>query len=345
MNFLDTLAGWAKSAWNAILGGPGDIAGAFTKIWNFVNSLGSVVSWVVSAPIRGLAKIIAFDRQVIQDLIDAFQGAQQRAPAWTWLTQIVPVRNALERAIAALRAWAATMFAATWELMWRLYWSSLAYTDQQVSAERAARIRADQAEHAAMLANVKAAIALIQRQASGGWNAGNANRVTLITRLLDDLAVRNPLVKDLVGIAVRILLDIETIDNPVARYLLGKALTEIIDKAGVDAAVGKLARALLGPLAGQPRITDLYGTAKDAAARISALEEWVAGFMSAGGPEVEQAGQEWKTITGLAADAAILGMTALAVNDPAAWARGIADTVGEAGNAAMTGIVDLIRAF
>lgn len=342
MNLFRTLAGWARSAWSALTGLPGDVAAALEKTWHYITNVHNALSWIVGYP--QLRAVLHFLYGI--SALHAAQAAIERAlhdlARWVWITWLRPGFARLNRRISALAAWARLMFARTWLQMHRLYLASLAYTRKLVGIERAARIKADQAEHAAMLRAVAACLATVQREASSGYNAGTRARLSIVAQLLHDLADRTPAVRGLVSLLVKAVFDLETVDNPVLRFGISKLLSELIGHLGVDKATGDLIGRLLGPFTGGGQPTDLHGTEKAVADRLTALEQQWADFMTAGGPEVEQAGREWKDLTGIAADTAILGMAGLAVADPQAWATGVADTIGVAGNDTLDAVIHLI---
>jgi len=197
-------------------------------------------------------------------------------------------------------------------------------------------------EHHKMLAGLKATLAEVQKEAASGYNAGTPDRKSTITRLLDDLAVTSPAVKGLVSDLIGLVIDVDTIDNPLARFIIQKLLAQVINRLGVERVIGDLLQRLIGPLAGQPKATGLYEVTRDVARRLAALEAQQADFMVNGGPEVEQAGRQWKDLASIATDAGLLAFLALAVADPEAWATGITDTAGPVANGAMTGLAGLL---
>ena len=342
VSILKTLLGWASTAWGAIVGIPGDVSKALTQVWQYVTSVHNLLSWVVGNPIAGLfhAYLGALDRlrHAIAEIADAYV----RIPGWIWLWLIRPVRDALNRRIDALTAWTRRQLAILRALVLFLYQLALLYTREQVGIERNQRIAAVRQEHAEMVAAVRAALATVQKEASSGYNSSLQARLGIIGRLVDELGTRNPLVKGLVRDIAGALLDVGEIDNPVVGFLVAKILSEIIDKAGIDQLTGRLAQDLLGPLLGKPRASSLYGVAKDIGERLNTLEGQWAAFMEAGGPEVEQAGREWKETTSVLVDVGLVAFFGLAVSDPAAFAAGVADTIGQVGNGALIAIVDLI---
>lgn len=343
MNIFSTLVGWAKSAWSALTGLPGDVGKAIAGAWHYITSVHNALSWITSNPVLGLAKGILQNLSVFHLAQIALHDALVQLARWVWIYWIHPAVTRLDRRITALAAWTAWQLLLLRALTLRLYALSLAYARQLTAIERAGRVKADKAEHAAMLAAVKAALATVQRQAASGYNAGLHDRLGTIGTLLNDLAGRTPAIRGAVSLLARAVIDLETIDNPIERAAIAKLLQEVIAKAGVDKVTGDLIGRLLGPLEGQPRARGLYDMAKDASDRLTALERQWADFMTEGGPEIEQAGREWKALTGVVTDAGLLAMFGLAVADPQAWATGVADTVGAAGNATLDEIVGLIR--
>ena len=188
-----------------------------------------------------------------------------------------------------------------------------------------------------------AALAEVQTEAATGYADGSTQRVSVITKITDELATRNPVIRGLVSDLVTVLLDLIGTENPLARIAIGLLLKEVIGKLGVDRVAGDLLGTLLGPLIADPRPRNLHDVTRDLARRVSALEGQWARYMEDGGPELDQAGREWKRYTSLATDAALLGFAALAVADPDRWASSVADTLGVAVNDTALGIAHLIR--
>lgn len=342
MDILGTLAKWARAAYSFIFGLPADVAKMADALWRYVTNVHNVFAWMAGGPQLKFALAALANLTGTRLLAEAVRDALARIDGWVWVTEVRPVRDTLSRRITRLAAWTAATFQATWAQMYRLYFASLAYTRLLTGIERAARIRADQAEHAAMLKRVQAAIDQIEHEAAAGYNSGLHARLSLVGTLLNDLADRQPEIRGLVSTLVKAVFDLETVDNPVLRFLVGKLLSEVIGKLGIDKLTGDLISRLLAPLTGQAKAGGLEDVTRDVSDRLNALEAQWGQFMADGGPEVEQAGKEWRDITSLAADAAMLGFLGLAVTEPRAWARGMADTVGVAGNDALGAIVGLI---
>lgn len=343
MNPIGTLIRWGKDALHAILGGASDITGVLRKVWGYVTNVHNVFAWLLGGPELRYILSALYHMSIVHLGVVAIRDTLRAIAGWIWATMVRPVRDALNRRISQLAAWIRAQLIILRALVITLYRASLAYTRQQVGIERSARIKAIQAEHAAMLKAVAACLATVQRQAAGGYNSVNRERLNLIARLLNDVADRQPEVKGLVTLLVKSVVDLETVDNPVLRFGISKLLTEIVGRLGVDRVTGDLIGRLLGPWTAGGRPGNLSAVERDVALRLNALEDQWAEFMAAGGPEVEQAGREWRDISGLVTDAAILGMFTLGVTDPAVFARGVADTIGIAGNDALDAIVRVIR--
>lgn len=343
MGIIKTVLGWAGSAWAALFGAGTNPVDALTKLWHYVTSVHDVLAWLAGIPILRFIRAVLLDLLTLGQALTAIRDALRRLPNWIWAHEVNPVKVALTNRIIALTAWAVLQFYFTHQLIEQRYQQALAYARALVAAERAQRIRADQAEAAARVLGDKVTLATVQQEAASAYNAGLHERLGLIGSIVDDIAGHTPLVKDAVIILLRGLVDLENIDDPLLRFLLNKAITEVVNNAAIDRAAGELAQGLLGPLIGQPKPRDLHGVIADVVARLAALETDWAKFMKSGGPEVEQAGEEWKEITGVLVDVGFLGFVALAVTDPVAWAAGVSDSIGVVADGALTGIVDLIN--
>lgn len=342
MGWLKTAVGWAKDTWSAITGAVTNPAEVFGKIWHWLASLHGLVGWLFGIPLLDWLRSALANLAEHSRAWEALEQLLARIPAWVKVHLVLPYVRMLLARIAALQRWTAAQLLALRILMMWLYLAARLYARQLTAAEHKAMVTAVAREHHQMLAGLRATLAEVQKEAASGYNSGTPDRKSVIQKLLQDLAVTNPAVKGLVSDLVGLVIDVETIDNPVIRFLASKLLAQIIDRLGVDKVIGNLLGRLLQPLMGQPRAAGLYDVTKDVAQRLTALEAQWAEFMTDGGPEVEQAGREWKDIASLATDVGLLAFLGLAVADPAAWATGIADTVGPVANGAMTGVADLL---
>lgn len=343
MGFLKTLIGWATGAWNGIQGLGGAITSALNQLWQYITSLHNLLSWLAGNPILvWMHNQLAHDVATIRTLAN-IRDVLRRLPAWIWLHQVWPVYVTLLADIKYLRSWAVLEFTATWALIAKRYQAALDYAWYLYMAEVTARIAAINKEHAAMLLGDKATLATVQKQAASAYAAGVHARLGIAGSLLDDLVTRTPILKDLVNLVINGAIKLADIDDPVLAYVVKKAIDEIVGKAGIDQLAAQAAADLFAPVIGGRPPADLHGVIAAIDGRLTALEKNWAEFMKDGGPQVEQAGEEWKQITGLLVDVGFVAFTGLAVADPTAWATGVSDTIGVAGDDALTAIVNLIN--
>lgn len=328
MGFLNDLKNWATDAFKAIFGGVSDVAGALTKLWHYITSVHNLLAWVQGVPVLSdLVNLVQFVSTEIKAYVSVYR-ALQRIPAWILAHLIMPwVRylQGLINRLAAKEAADVRMLIADIIEALRI---AEAYTDRQVGIERADRIKDVNAARAYALQLVTALHQAVEREASSGYLEDYAKRLGLIGKITDDLAVHNPVIRQLAGVFVRGVLDLAAVDDPVARFALGALLTQVVNRLGVDRVAGDLLGSLLGPLIGRGRPANLHDVMHDIDDRLSALEGNWAEFMADGGPEVEQAGQDWKDLTSPLTDAALLGFFALIVTDPRGAATATSDTIG-----------------
>lgn len=345
MNWLKSVINWANNAFSAAAGALSNPLGAITALWHYISSVHSLVSWLFGNPLLQFALNHAKWLSAWFDGMVAARDALHRLAAWINATWIRPAVVMLSARIAALRAWTALQLRLLTAYVNYEIAVLRAFTVALVAAERAQRIKAVAAEHAAMLAGLKATLATVQRQASTGYNSTRHARVSTITGLAQDLQALEPALDKILPKLLADVIDIENIDDPVLRWLANKALSEVLAHTGADHVSGSLLGVLISQLAGAGPPKTLSDVEKDVGERLNALEQQWADFMKHGGPEVENAGDQWKGLTGVIADVSILAVFGLAVTEPAAWATGVSDTIGVAGNAALDVVVKALRSL
>jgi hypothetical protein len=212
-----------------------------------------------------------------------------------------------------------------------------------VRAERSARILAITRAEAKAKQEVRALHQTIEREAASAYQVQHAQRVSTVVRLLEFAVTRNPALRDIVGVAIKAILDLASIDDPIARLALGFVMRDLIDKLGVDKLIGHLAADLLAPILGQPKPRNLHAVIEDMGARLVAAEGFEATFTADGGAEVEQAGRLWRDLTSPAAAAGLAGFVAAAIVDPTGWANTITDLVGTPANELVTATANLVK--
>jgi hypothetical protein len=214
---------------------------------------------------------------------------------------------------------------------------------KRIRQETRARERAvTRAEHSAKV-EIRAMRHTIEHEAESAYRIERDARMSVIVKLLDFAVLRDPLLKEIVGAITTGILDLLTIDDPPARLLIGFLLKRVIDRLGIDRAVGELAHDLAAPLLGKPKPNDIHDVIADISARLLTIENQWAQFFADGGSQVEQAGREWRNITGVLGSAATVGFAALAIAEPDVWAREINKVVGHPANELAAKAAELLR--
>ena len=301
-------------------------------IWHWINGVASGVSHFLGHTLHAFGEAILFHLQHIVATFQESIDAVYRIIFWweriVWHT----IKSWISRQYAQLRAMIKRETAYLIRLIYVATRTVLALALAAVHHERHERKVAVGRAEARAQAEIRALHGVIEREAASGYRINRDDRASLIVRLLDYAVIRNPEVKFLVGKIVTGLLDILAVDDPILRVVLGFVIKHVIDKLGIDKAVGILISDLLAPLLGKPKPANLHDVIMDLSDRSLALEKFAATFMEDGGAQVEQAGKNWREITGVLGNAAILAFTVQAVVAPKAWASEIDKTVGRVVN-------------
>lgn len=273
----------------------------------------------------------------------ALRDAINRASGWIWSHMIVPVWHGLDIKINTLNAQTAQKIADVRSFAFTLYLDAVRVATTLNRDERDARIADVNLARSQAQALTKALHQAIENEAATGYRSGRGDRSSPLKALAQDLHVRgliDTVVTDLLIQAADVL--VNTAD-PVLSKVVDQVIGVVIKKSGIGKDLGDYLYGLIVPGAGGPDPKDLPGVTADVSSRLSKIEDWISAFMLAGGPEVEDAGRQWKTAGSIAVDVALLAFVAQAVTEPEAWAREVADTVGVVANGALSGIVDLIE--
>lgn len=343
MSTLGSIQHWAKTVHAHVTSKHANPQATGTGIWHWINSVAQGVKHLFSGPLSAFAKVVGFwghyefwfDREI-------FHGIRALA-VWIvngihrWLVQYVNRR--LAQIIAQLRVMHA-------ELVRRIAAAERAdraYALALFHLERALRVKAVQRAEADTRTRVKWLHQAIEREAVSGYKASMSDRLSTIQRVADLIANQNPVTRALVKDLIAGVLDLATIDNPIARIALTFVLRHIIDRLGLDRVIGQLLQGLLAPLLGAPKPRGLSDVVADICGRLNALEGQWADFMAHGGPEVEQAGDEWKGLTSLVGDAALLVFLGSMCYAPTTFARDLSGTVGTVINDTVIEATKLLR--
>jgi hypothetical protein len=312
------LSGWINSLLSHINGNILEPVGSFVKTavdWAFVarywvhharRGIGNAIAWLENGQLKWIVGYINTRANTL--------GAMIRLQHYEFVRR-------LHAAVNMLRGYAYALF----------------------YAERVTRRRADDRLMADYRTRIKWLHQNIEHEAASAYRAGQADRFDVITRLAGLVARLAPVTRFLVRELTRIVLDLLVVDNPVARILLGFVIKHIIARLGIEKPAGELLSRLLSSVTtgGRPKgLSDVIG---DMSARLTALESQWADFMDHGGSEVEQAGDQWQHITGLATDAALLGLVTTMAVAPHTFARDLAGTVGTGLNDTIGAVARLIE--
>lgn len=273
----------------------------------------------------------------------ALRDAINRASGWIWANMIVPVWHGLDIKINTLNAQTARKLADLRQFAVTLYIDAVRVATTLTRDETNARVADVNLARAQAQALTKALHQAVENEAATGYRSGRGDRSAPLKALAQDLNVRgliDTVVTDLLIKAADVLVDTA---DPALSAVVERVIGQVIKKSGIGEDLGDYLYGLIVPGAGGPDPKDLPGVAADVSSRLSKIEDWISAFMLAGGPEVKNAGRQWKTASSIAVDVALLAFVTQAVTDPEAWAREVADTVGVVANGALSGIVDLIE--
>lgn len=306
--------------------------GIFDGIWHWISGVASGIGHLIGGPISGALKTV---QVALKNLVDAYRefiSAVGRAVFYVEYRLIKALRDWIISKLKQIEAKEARDVRFLAGLIYSTTQYVLVTSIRYIKAERTAR------EHAVGLAEqrarreARAVHHAIEAEAESGYRVERDGRTAIILRLLDFAVARDPLLKDVVGTITGGLLDLATIDDPVARLLIGFLIKHVIKRLGVDKALGVLIQDLARPLLGNPKPRNLHDVIMDVSGRILALEAQQATFMEDGGSQVLQAGKDWRDITGVIGNTAILAFTVQAVTDPDLWAQEISRTIGAVAN-------------
>lgn len=342
MGFFKTLVSWASTAWTALFGAGTNPIDALQKLWHFIGSVHDLFTWLAGGPALSLFKQLASLIATIDPAYAAVVAMGRRIGAWIYAHDILPWVKFLSALIAANAAREHADVLALQAEDARDLLISAAYTERLFSLEHADMLADVAAARAYALQLDRALHQAIENEAASAYASDLHTRLGGIATLLDDIATHNPIVKGLVGDLVKAVLDLIGIENPLARIALGLVLKEVIGKLGVDKIAGALAADLIDSVAAENHPKNLHDVIAAITRRLAKLEGQWAQFMEHGGSDLEQEGDDLKSITSVIADSAILATFALSVADPQAWATGISDTLGVLTADTITAVHNLI---
>lgn len=297
-------------------------------LWRWVNGVANGVSHFITHTILdGFRASFQHDVSVVDTFFDVMRTLQ-RIIFWVdflvWHTVASWISKLRHEQQGALRA-AVRMLE---RLIYVRTEAVYALAMRAVRHERIARQRQVAHAEAEARARVRALHGTIEREAASGYRMEARQRAGIIVTLLDFAATRNPAIRAITSDLAKTILDLIEVDDPLVRIGLTFIVKEVIDRLGIDKALGTLIGDLISTITGQVQPRGLHGVVYDIALRLGAMEGQWAQFFTDGGSQVEQAGNDWKDITSVIGNAAIVAFTVQAAVDPSGWAAEIADTLG-----------------
>lgn len=323
MGIITSLINVARAAWGFIAGLPSDIGRAVAAVWSFARSVQQVADYVLSHPLTELLNAMALWSAWVTGNHQAYLNAIIRIDPWIFRHRVLPLKALVQLWFRQLEARIAYLFAQAYLYIDLKFRQAEAYTRQLVDAEHKdmlAHFR--EAEHYAYL-QALARYQQVNRESASAYNGHLQDRLGLARRLTDEIVARDPAVSGLVKAIVTGIVDLAGIEDPLARLALGFLLRTVIRRLGVDKPVAALLDSLLAPLLGSPRARSLPDVVTDLELRTEATEQWEAQFMADGGPEILQAGQDWKDLTSVVTDVALLAFLAATIAEPVAAANDV----------------------
>jgi len=304
-------------------------SGLFGGIWHWVNGVASGIGHFIDGPIVSALRAIL---NHLENIDAAFQddiNAIERIIFWWERALWHTLQGYITRRVAKVRAELRREVTHLIRLIYVATRTVLALAYAAVARERHERKVAVGRAEARARAQVKALHTTIEREAASGYRITSNDRASLIVRLLDFAVTRNPEIRVLVKDIAGGILDLLEIDDPPLRLLLGFLIKHVIDKLGIDKAVGVLIDDLLAPVLGKKKPHDIHDVILDLSQRMLAVEKQWAQFFEDGGSQVEQAGTDWRNITSLLGNTAIVAFTADAIAQPDEWAKELNKVVGK----------------
>jgi hypothetical protein len=327
MGLITSLINIAKSAWAFLAGLPADVGKAVQGIWSFARAVQQLTDYVLSHPLTELLNAIALWASIVTGNHEAEINAIVRIDPWIYRHRVLPLRAQVLLWFAQLRARIAYLFAQAYLYINLKFRQAEAYTRLLVGAEHKDMLAHFTAAERYAFAQALTRKQEIEQEAAAAYNAHLGHRLGLAGKLAGIIASHNPAEAALLRTITTGIADLAGAENPLARLALGFLLRELVNRLAVDKVAAQLLDDLLGPVIGTPRSHGVADTVNGLGARIEALESQWATFMDHGGPEVEQAGSDWKELDGLLTDSALLAFMAATIASPVAAANDTARVI------------------
>lgn len=311
--------------------------------WQWVNSVATGINHFLGGPFSSFIDSTVNTFRGIYDALHKLHDLEIRigAAILRWVTGFL--RQYINAKIAKLKA------LIEWQL--RVLIKRIAYVlamlrvwvTVRIKAEAKARRQADIRLDHEIKTRIKWVHQAIEREAVSAYKGQRTQQNAVITELLDLVVNLNPVLRPIVNELVRLILDLALVDDPPARFLIGFVLKRVIDKLGLDKPIGNLLHNLLAHIIGAGKPTDLHGVIADISARLAAGESQWLQFYKDGGSEVEQAGDQWQSITAFTTDALLLALFGTMTLAPNQFAQETTNAMAVVVNDTIKAVHALIR--
>jgi hypothetical protein len=262
------------------------------------------IAWVYDTLAKALNKEIS-DRKKADELLSAFLLKVINQVYQFLVAALDQERAERKRADVALRDWAAQQFANVW-------------------------------------AFIKTILPTVDKEAAAGYNKSRADQAQGLTRLLDDLIVDNPVMRDVVGKLIGLILDLASVEDPAARIAAQFLLRQVIDRLGADKLAGGFVSDLAGVFLGGGKPSTLEDVTSLIGDRLNAGEAQWQQFYQHGGDDLEKLGDQMRQSASPVFTLAMAGYLAAAVTDPRGTAAVTDDVVTPAARAILTPLLAVL---
>lgn len=311
-------------------------------LWDYITSLASGLHDLLFGGIGTLAKAIGAHASVLKWLIPIQLRAIYGLAAWIVNDVERKIYNALIVAVDRLRAWIFHQLQVVYYILAVAINTLRKQLLARISAEVQARKRAIARAEAQARNEIRALHLAIEREAAQAYNGERTGHLSAVSVLGDAIAESEPAVRFLVGRIIRYAIDLAEIDNPAVRILVGFLLSRLINRLGIEKVAGSLLSGMVLPSGKQGKPRGLPEVVTLICARLNVLEQFSATFMADGGPEILQAGEQWRDETSVSTSIALAAFFGTMVAAPNQWATAVDDTIGIVVSDTISAVADIM---
>lgn len=122
---------------------------------------------------------------------------------------------------------------------------------------------------------IKYVLGVMNKWAASGYARHKADRKNAIVKAAEDIFTESPVVRAIIGEAVRLALRLLEVENPLEKLALGFIIRELLNHLGADNVAGAAFAALLSPLTGHPAPKTLPDVIAQMTLDTQAVASWV----------------------------------------------------------------------